>query len=388
MTVPLSVYLHIPFCQSKCTYCAFNTYIKLENLIPPFINSLLNEIYLVGAASQRRAVQTVFFGGGTPSLLSAAQIERILRAIDDHFELQCEAEITLEANPNDLNMDYVRDLRAAGINRLSLGVQSTQHRDLKLFARRHDNDHVAQSVRAARRAGFENINMDLIYGAPHQTLDGWSQTVNEILALAPDHLSLYALGVEEGTPLHDWVTQGQLPAPDEDLAADMYDRATELLDKAGYRQYEVSNWAKAGKACQHNLQYWRNLPYVGLGPGAHGFADGVRYWTILSPQGYIAALRQLPEHAYVFPCTPATDEAIVVDREGEIAETLIMGLRLTEEGIQRPVFQQRFGQDLLAIHGETLQRFAQQGLLEITPQYVRLTTRGRLLSNIIFRELV
>lgn len=208
-----------------------------------------------------------------------------------------------------------------------------------------------------------------------------------MLALQPDHISLYALGLEEGTPLKEWVDSGRLPAPDDDLTADMYEAATDKLAQAGFAQYEISNWSKPGHQCQHNLQYWRNLPYIGLGPGAHGYAGGTRYATLLAPHRYIQAL-QKAESAYVFPLTPATDEAVQVDKAGEIAETLIMGLRLTEEGIHRETFRQRFGTDLVDLHRDTLGKYQGYGLLEIDSERVRITPKGRLLSNTIFRELV
>ena len=235
---------------------------------------------------------------------------------------------------------------------------------------------------------FNNSNdIDLIYGIPHQTLDSWQWTLQQILALKPDHLSLYALGLEEGTPLRDWVQQGRLPVPDEDLAADMYDLATDMLDEHGFAQYEISNWAKPGHACRHNLQYWRNLPYIGLGPGAHGYADNVRYWTILGPKRYIEVLQDM-NGQWEFPRTPAIDEANIVRRDDEISETLIMSLRLTQEGVDRQLFRQRFGQDLLEIHGPVIEKYVRYGLLEVDEHRVRLTKRGRLLSNTVFRDLV
>jgi oxygen-independent coproporphyrinogen-3 oxidase len=330
----------------------------------------------------------VFFGGGTPSLLDSQHVEQILNGIRENYVLTEDAEITLEANPNDITRNYTQSLHQAGINRLSLGVQSANSNELKLFARRHDNDEVAQAVAAARNAGFRSLNIDLIYGIPHQTLDSWRWTLDQIGALQPDHLSLYALGLETGTPMNDWVQQGQLPLPDDDLAADMYELATDNLADKGYRQYEISNWARPSHDCRHNLQYWRNLPYLGFGPGAHGYAGGVRYWTILSPQRYIKVMENAEIETWTYPLTPATDESVNVDLNDEISETLIMGLRLTQEGINRSTFTVRFEQDLLDIHKPTIERFEALGLLEVNSQQVRLTRKGRLLSNAIFRELV
>lgn len=381
---PLSLYLHVPFCSTKCTYCAFNTYIHLDHLIEPFVSALAREVEIVGRG---QPVGTIFFGGGTPSLLTPQQFEHIFNAIRQNFRVMPDAEISLEANPNDLNREYLADLRSIGFNRLSIGMQTVNPNELRLFNRRHDNDAVARSVSAARGAGFANVNLDLIYGFPHQTMESWETTLSQMLLLKPEHISLYALGLEDGTAMKAWVTTGRLPAPDDDLAADMYERASDVLAERGYQQYEISNWAKPRRQCRHNLQYWLNLPYVGLGPGAHGYANGVRYSVILSPQRYIKTMQEDME-PYDFPYTPGTDQAEVISREGEIAETLIMGLRLTQQGIERKSFVNRFGVDLLNIHGATIQRYADYGLLAVDDTCVRLTDQGRLLSNVIFREFV
>ncbi len=385
--VPHAIYIHVPFCTTKCTYCAFNTYTNLESLVQPFTEAVARELLSVSLSQPQTPVHTVFFGGGTPSLLTAAQFDPILGAIRHNYILQPDAEISLEANPNDITRPYLEGLRAVGLNRISIGMQSAIDSELQMFARRHDNDAVVHAVTAARQAGFDNLNLDLIYGIPHQTLANWEQSLSQAIALQPEHVSLYALGLEEGTPMAAWVDRGRLPTPDDDLAADMYERATDMLGAAGYVQYEISNWAKPGYECRHNLQYWTNDPYIGVGPGAHGFAGGVRYSTLLSPQRYIKSLLGEPE-PYAFPRTAATDQAVVLDQEAEIAETLIMSLRLTERGVPRAEFAQRFGIDLVDLHRTVIEKYTAQGLLEVDPQRVRITERGRLLCNLVFRELV
>jgi oxygen-independent coproporphyrinogen-3 oxidase len=386
-STPLSLYLHIPFCQTKCTYCAFNTYPNLDTYIEPFVEALIREIEIVGGGETARDLSTIYFGGGTPSLLKPEQIERILKGIHRCFSVLKDVEISLEANPNNLDRAYLVKLRRLGINRLSIGMQTANGNELKLFARQHDNDRVVSAVTAARQAGFDNLNLDLIYGFPHQTLESWQSSLCQMLALQPEHTSLYALGLEAGTPMADWVARGRLPAPDDDVTADMYELASDVLATAGYEQYEISNWSKPGFNSRHNLQYWRNGPYVGLGPGAHGFAGGIRYSNVLLPQEYIKALESADKR-YAFPYTPATDQAVIVDRAGEIAETLMMGLRLTREGISRRTFSDRFGIDLLDIHGPTIEKFVGYELLYVDVDAVRLTPRGRLLSNVVFRELM
>ncbi len=383
----LAIYLHVPFCSTKCTYCAFNTYTHLENLIEPFVAALIREIEIVAASQPNQPASTIFFGGGTPSLLTPEQFERILAALYAGFRVVEDAEITLEANPNDLSRDYLAALRGIGLNRISIGMQTANANELELFQRRHDNDSVVRAVSAARAAGFDNLNLDLIYGFPHQTLPSWETSLRQMLALRPDHVSLYALGLEEGTPLKVWVERGRLPEPDDDLAADMYELASDLLGGDGFEQYEISNWARPGHQCRHNLQYWHNDPYVGVGPGAHGWAGGVRYASVLSPQRYIKLMNE-GDGAFAFPYTPATVDAVVVDRAGEISETLIMGMRLTREGISREGFVRRFGVDLLDIHGDTIRKYAEHGLLSVDSARVRLTDAGRLLSNVVFREFV
>ena len=384
---PISLYLHIPFCSTKCSYCAFNTYTHLESLIEPFVAALIREIEIVGRSKPGQDVWTIFFGGGTPSLLTPEQFALILAAIRDSFRVATDAEITLEANPNDLNRDYLTALRRIGLNRISIGMQSANENELNLFQRRHDNDAVARAVSAARAGGFDNLNLDLIYGFPHQTLESWENSLSQMLALQPEHISLYALGLEDGTSMKAWVERGRLPEPDDDLAADMYERASELLHEHGYEQYEISNWSRPGYQCRHNLQYWHNDDYVGLGPSAHGYADEVRYSVLLSPQRYIKAINEAAGE-YDYPRSPATAEAVVVDRAGQIAETLIMGMRLTQEGIPRAAFAEQFGVDLLDVHGDVIRKYESHGLLSVTDERVKLTDAGRLLSNLIFREFV
>lgn len=387
MNEPVSLYLHVPFCSIKCTYCAFNTYIKLDHLIPSFVQALIREIITLSVHRPQLPIHTVYFGGGTPSLLTPEQLSAILGTVRDYFDLLPGAEISMEANPDDLNEHYMASVRDSGINRLSIGMQSANAHELELFARRHNFNTVIQAVAAARAGRFDNLNLDLIYGIPHQTLKDWENSLQEMIQLRPEHVSLYALGLEDDTPMQFWVQSGRLPTPDDDLAADMYDLATSMLEEAGYEQYEISNWSKPGYACGHNLQYWRNLPYPGLGPGAHGYAGGVRYSTVLSPQRYIGAMAEA-NGDFAFPLTPATDQVTVIDQKAEISETLIMGLRLTKEGINRDVFKSRFGVDLVDRFPSVIERFAQYGLLEVGETRIRLTKQGRLLSNMIFREFV
>jgi oxygen-independent coproporphyrinogen-3 oxidase len=390
-----SLYLHIPFCHHRCCYCDFNTYAGLENLIPAYVDSLCHEIELVAeAAGTHLPVHTMFFGGGTPSLLPAQGLEKVIRTIDRHFSIQAGAEITLEANPGTLSLDYLGEVRRVGINRISLGMQSANPGELRLLERLHGFEDVIHAVRWARKAGFENLNLDLIFGLPYQSLSSWQQNLQRAMDLSPEHLSIYALTLEHGTPMESWVARGLISEPEADLAAEMYEWACDFLGSNGFQQYEISNWALRGGEdrdlrCRHNLQYWRNLPYLGLGAGGHGFAAKVRTVNVLSPSAYIQRCRT--GSAGEFPRTPATSSINPVDQQTEIGETMMMGLRLTEEGISRSAFANRFGHTLEEVYETEIAELISLGLLEWGGKdrdHLRLSPPGRLLGNQVFMRFI
>ncbi|MFZ6027960.1 MAG: radical SAM family heme chaperone HemW [Chloroflexota bacterium] len=408
-----SLYLHIPFCRHRCAYCDFNTYAGLSPLIPAYVQALCCEIAFYRLIPPL-PVHTVYFGGGTPSLLPLEAFAQIFSSLRSAFDLQPSAEVSLEANPGTLHLDYLCGLRQLGFNRISLGMQSARPNELRLLERRHQAEDVAQAVVWARQAGFANLSLDLIFGLPSQALTDWQYSLESALAMQPQHLSLYALTVEEGTPFGAWVQGGLLPEPDADLAADMYDFASDRLAAAGFMQYEISNWARDGEApggrpgavgcaspreaCAHNLQYWRNRPYLGLGAGAHGYlasgaagagSGGLRVANVSLPQDYISCLRagEASSPAAMLHPSPAVATATPIDRAAEMSETMIMGLRLTAEGVSEALFRQRFGQGLLACYGDAISRLIGQGLLEWAGdahEILRLTRRGRLLGNQVF----
>ncbi len=384
----MSVYLHIPFCSVKCSYCAFNTYTDLEHLIPSYVDALCSELaYAAGNCSDKR-VHTIYFGGGTPSLLSASQFERILQQLARYFRIVDDVEISLEANPDDLSEAYLRDLRRLGFNRLSIGMQSANESILQMFDRRHDLQTVGAAVDYARRAKFDNVNLDVIFGSPGETMADWQGTVGAALRFSPDHVSMYGLELKGGTSLRGMVDAGELPRPDDDLFADMYEFAAMTLAAAGYEQYEISNWCLPGKECQHNLQYWRNLEYLGLGAGAHGFGGGYRYSTIAAPRAYINALRNLSACVTPGAPTPAASKTTLVSEADDLYETIMMGLRLTKEGINRSRFRQRFGRDFLELFAGPADRMSAAGLLTVTTESIGLSQDGRLLSNGVIRAFV
>jgi oxygen-independent coproporphyrinogen-3 oxidase len=384
----VSLYLHIPFCRTICTYCAFNTYVGLDDQIAPFVAALAQEIRWLADHGPDMHVGTIYFGGGTPSLLLPEHYELLFQTLYEKFMIEPDAEISLEANPNDLNRDYLTALRGIGFNRISIGMQSAQPTELELFHRRHDVPMVASAVEAARGAGFDNLNLDLIFGIPNQTMAGWQETLDHALALKPQHFSLYGLELKGGTALTKDVKAGLLPTPDDDLAADMYEWATSRLPEMGFQQYEISNWCLPGYEARHNLQYWRNLPYAGLGPGAHGYLGGARTIVMRSPERYIQAMQTSPAKAEVFPRTPAISKLIAVNAQEEMSETIMMGLRLTREGIERDVFQSRFGIDFVEKNQAAVDRFVRRGLLHVDDTRVRLTEQGRFVSNAIIRDLM
>jgi len=393
MQQPYSLYIHIPFCRRRCGYCDFNTYAGMEPWIDDYITALCQEMETVaGAAGEILPVGTIFWGGGTPSLLSVAQISRVHDVLRGHFCLQSDVEVTLEANPGTVSSSWLAELHQMGFNRLSFGMQSANPAELRLLDRMHTPGDVPRAVSWAREAGFENLNLDLIYGLPNQRLSDWRQTLLAALDYEPEHLSLYALTIEPGTPLAAQVEAGRVNRPDDDLAADMMDLADDLLAAAGFVQYEISNFARGlTRACRHNLQYWRNLPYLGFGAGAHGSAAHWRMANLAPIPAYIGALTS-PAGELQFPFSPANAERNAIDRWTEIQETLMVGLRLTHEGVAAAGFRQRFGVDLTTLFGAIIDRLQTLGLLEWadldTGQVLRLSPAGRLLGNQVFSVFI
>jgi oxygen-independent coproporphyrinogen-3 oxidase len=328
----------------------------------------------VRRAGRGERVATLFFGGGTPSILPRPLIAELLTACRQAFAVDADAEISLEANPGTVDAAGLAGLRQLGVNRLSLGVQSAQPDELALLGRLHSFQQAAQAVTLARRAGFDNLSLDLIYGLPEQSVGDWQATLEAALALFPDHLSAYCLTVEEGTPLAEGVAAGRVPEPDPDLAAEMYELAEVALEQAGFGHYEISNWARTGRECRHNLVYWRDGAYLGFGAGAHSHRAGRRWWNVRAPAAYIARVGagESPQ---------AGGERL--GREQAMGELMMMGLRL-REGVSDARFRGRFGQGLGEVYGPELAELAEEGLIAWDGERARLTPRGRLLGNRVF----
>ncbi|MFZ3078687.1 MAG: radical SAM family heme chaperone HemW [Bellilinea sp.] len=389
-----SLYFHIPFCHHRCSYCDFNTYAGLDGLIPDYMAALRREAAWAGqAAGACLRVHTIFLGGGTPSLIPAGELAALLETCRKYFDVLPDAEITLEANPGTVTLDSLSALRQAGFNRISLGMQSANAVDLMLLERQHDTVDVIRAVEWARRAGFDNLNLDLIYGLPAQPLERWQATLETAINLQPEHFSLYALSIEHGTPFRHWLERGLVSVPDDDLAADMFEWACDRLEAARYGHYEISNWGRNSAdgilTCRHNLQYWRNLPYLGLGAGAHGYINGVRTANLRGVRVYIQNMNT--GRSADFPAGAAVESALPIDRWTAMQEHLMVGLRLLDEGVSKRTFLQRFGVGLEAAFPQQIAHLQEVGLLEWAGNdldTLRLTRRGWLLGNQVFSEFV
>ncbi len=398
---PLGLYVHVPFCERKCPYCDFNTYAGMQPWFGQTVAALIAELATWAEPLAQRTVTSIFIGGGTPTVLDAAELAQLFGALDRHFTLAADCEITCEANPGTVDRAKFHHLRALGVNRLSMGVQSFQPDELAFLGRIHSVEDVDLAYAAARAAGFDNINLDFIFGLPHQPPARWLATLERAIALGPEHLSLYSLIVESNTPLYHWVQTGKVDAPDDDLAAEHYEAAMARLADAGYVHYEVSNWAKSGHAqedvpdganprlaSRHNLLYWHNGEYVGVGPGAHSHlrgagADGVpvsRRWSNRKPvPGYVKR---------VLSGQPVVEMEETLPPRTSMGETMMLGLRLVREGVSFAHFAAQHGAELRAVFADEIARLQGQGLLALDDTRVRLTPRGLLVGNQVFAEFL
>jgi oxygen-independent coproporphyrinogen-3 oxidase len=415
-----AIYIHIPFCASKCFYCDFTSFAGLEALWPDYVEALISEI---SRARPRGPVETIYFGGGTPSILPAYQLLAVLSAITERFEVEPDAEITLEANPGTADLPKLRSLRNAGapaevrpssengdpalssplcgggdkpgikstlkapgslgnekqgFNRLSLGVQSFDDEMLKRIGRIHSAEEALAAYRMAREAGFDNISIDLIYGLPNQTLKDWQRELEHLLELRPEHVSIYELSIEEGTPFARKQEAGELELPDEETRLEMYEAAIGSLALAGYEHYEISNFARPGFRSRHNQVYWRNESYHGFGAGAARYLDGVRCSLTKSIQHYISCARLKIDP--IESCERLTGR-------GLMGETIMLGLR-SSDGIDLGEFRERFGVSLMEAYGDAIERLQGDGLVELNEERLRLTHKGLLVANRVVVEFV
>ncbi|HCU81230.1 MAG: coproporphyrinogen III oxidase [Chloroflexi bacterium] len=386
----ISLYIHIPFCRLKCSYCDFNTYAGLDQLIPSYVDAICTEIRHYQGCEITN-IGTIFFGGGTPSLLPATSLAQILTAVKATFELKPDIELSLESNPGTLNPVYLNSLLNLGFNRISIGAQSAISSELQLLDRLHTFRHVIQSYKDALSAGFNQINLDLMYGLPNQTESSWKHTLSQVVDLGAQHLSLYSLHLEQDTPMFSRVDSGYLPHPNSDITANMYKYADTFLKSHNYTQYEISNWSITSNysECRHNLQYWQNLPYIGIGAGSHSWYKQHRYTNTKSPYEYIKLLNlnvSAKENRVDYPGTPAMIQSTLIDTDTEMNETMMLGLHLLASGVRHNEFQSRFGVNPKNHYKAILSQLVSQGLLHNDHNGIRLTSSGRLLANRVFSE--
>ncbi len=371
---PLSVYVHIPFCTVKCGYCDFNAYAGMDALKDAYGAAMVAEIRANAPLFAGRAIASIGFGGGTPSEVPPAHIAAVIAELRRHAVFDPHAEVTLEANPGTLDGPAAAALRAAGVTRLSLGAQSFHSEELRFLDRIHSPEATAAAVDLARRAGFESVSLDLIYGLPGQALERWLASLQAAVALNPDHVSCYALTVEDGTLLGRRVREGTITAPDPDAAADQYEAASGVLETAGYLHYELSNWARPGHHSRHNLAYWTDRDYLAIGAGAHGYLDGERYENIAHPRAYIESVREKAPAP-----RPALASSYRPDPATAMADWFSLRLRLVE-GFREEEFGARFGTSLDRVAGQVIDECVAAGVLERAP-CIRLSRRGRLLHG-------
>lgn len=374
----LSLYIHFPFCARKCSYCDFNSVADSAVSHREYVSAVLREMELRAAGLQEpTAATTLFLGGGTPSLMEPALAARLVEAARTWYGLRHDAEVTIEANPGTVNVEMLRQLRSAGINRLSLGIQSFDDRHLARLGRVHTAGEARAAFAAARTAGFDNIGIDLIHSLPGQTVAQWHADLAAAVHLRPEHVSAYALTLEEGTPLHALAECGELPLPSEDDACRMFVETALVLGQAGYEQYEISNFALSGRRSAHNQVYWRRGSYLGFGAGAHSFCAGHGFGCRWGNVGDIATYVEYARTGHLLEC-----EHSLLNRREAMAEWMFLGLRMLE-GVDEAAFAEQFGIPLHDAYRAELPRLLQGGMLERESGRIRLTPRGLLLYNAV-----
>jgi len=369
----MGMYIHIPFCKEKCKYCDFNSFTSNEVMRERYVEALLKEI-----ATYKKAdfptIDTVFIGGGTPSVLSAEQLTSIVEAVKATFDIDEENEFSIEMNPDTVEFETVQKLLSAGVNRFSMGLQSTDDKMLQTLGRVHSKDMFLNAYNDMRKAGAKNINVDLMFALPNQTLETWKETLEEVIQLEPEHISAYSLKIEEGTIFDKLYEDDKLNLPDEDVDREMYRLAKSLLSEAGYIQYEISNFAKSGKLSRHNLNYWINGEYIGLGLGSHGNINGTRYSNETNIEKYINLCKN--------NVRPVVEEN-KISIEEQMFESVILGLRLNE-GLDMKAFEKRYGVSPIEKYGDILESLKTDLLIEVSDDRIKLTDYGVDISNQVF----
>ena len=381
MRKELELYIHIPFCVRKCVYCDFLSGPGTDEAIERYVEKLIQEIKAHGQMQRDKIVTTIFFGGGTPSILKGNQMQRIMLAIRETFQVDADAEISMEANPGTVTKEKLLAYCEAGINRISFGLQSTNNEELRLLGRIHTFEEFLESYHMARECGFDNINVDLISAIPKQTLESWKQSVETVIALKPEHISAYSLIIEAGTPFASQYgegTEGEDLLPTEEEEREMYHCTEQILKEAGYHRYEISNYAKEGKECKHNLGYWERKNYLGIGLGASSLMDNVRYKNTDCMDIYLGSADKLEM---------IQEEKEQLSLTEQMEEFIFLGLRKTE-GISVKGFEESFEKEIESCYEENLNRMKEAGLLVKENGKLRLTERGIDISNYVFAEIL
>ena len=374
----MGLYIHIPFCIKKCLYCDFPSFGCMEERYDAYALALEREIEVRGRACKEYTVNTIFFGGGTPTVLSEEILERLMKKIMSSFFVAENAEITIESNPGTLNAKKADALVKMGFNRLSMGVQAWQNRLLSTLGRIHTIEEFLENYQNAREAGFNNINVDLMFALPTQTYSDWVETLQRVTDLAPEHISAYSLIIEEGTPFYEKFKKGELLEIDEVLDRELYHHAVKFLAEQGYHQYEISNFAKEGRESRHNKVYWQTEPYLGLGLGAHSFFEGSRVHNPYDLEKYISANGEI---------TILEEEKESVTKEDAMEEFMFLGLRMTE-GVFFQEFKTRFGEEMKEVYFDAIYDSIEEGLLNQTEEKIALTEKGMDLSNQVFTRFL
>jgi oxygen-independent coproporphyrinogen-3 oxidase len=373
----IGLYIHIPFCKQKCFYCDFNSYAGLSWLYPKYVDSLIAEMEKSAGDLRTHEVASIYFGGGTPTMIGNELLEKVLKACFACFGVEDDCEITIEANPETLSLSQLKGLRTAGFNRLSIGFQSLDTRLLPVLGRQHNAQKALQSFDLAKLAGFKSISIDLMYGIPGQDIISWDSTLKNVLRLKPQHISIYALTLDPSTHIAKRIARRELPPVNDDLQAELFNYAREVLAISGYIHYEISNFAKEGFECRHNVLYWRNGDYLGLGAGAHSHFGDSRYSNVRDPKLYIERMGEDES---------ALDTKEQLKRREIIAETIFLGLRLME-GISLDDLSRRLELPIGEVFASTIADLKSKGLLE-GEERLRLTSKGILLSNEVFSQFV
>ncbi len=373
----IGLYVHIPFCRQKCFYCDFNSYAGMSRFYRKYRDSLIKEIQTFARDRQPLRVSSIYFGGGTPTIIGSELLEGILQTCSGSFEVDDNCELSIEANPENLDLAQLKSLKRIGFNRLSVGFQSLDTRLLPVLGRRHNAQKALQSFDLARLAGFKSINIDLIYGIPGQDMVSWDSTLKNVLRLKPQHISAYALTLDPSTHIAKRIARRELPAVDDDLQAELFNYAREILTLSGYVHYEVSNFARPGFECRHNVLCWRNGDYLGIGAGAHSHFGVRRYSNTKDPQLYMERIAKVGS---------AVEEQEDLTRAQVISETIFLGLRLLE-GINVQDLDRQFEEPISKAFASIIEDLKCNGLLEGEDQ-IRLTSKGVLLSNEVFSRFV